>query len=80
MKKIKIKKQGRWLYKDEEVQKDLLILQEKYKKLGYDFTIDECYNIWYLFSDMLSANWLSVSGDISKSIDYVINNKKCWEE
>lgn len=77
---MKIKRQGRWLYKDKEVQADLLVLQEKYKELGYDFTTDECYDIWYIYSDMMSANWLSVSGDISKSINSVIKNKNYWEE
>lgn len=74
-----IKQQSKWLFKCEDVQEDLKILQVKYKELGYDFSIEDCYNIWYLYSEMLCANWINVDGDISQSVSYVINNKNCWE-
>ena len=76
---MKIKKQSRWLYDCKEVQEDLRILQKKYMELGYEFSLDECYDIWYLYSEMLSANWINAKGSVKQSIDYVINNKNCWE-
>ena len=76
---MKIKEQSKWLFKCDDIQEDLKILQRKYKELGYDFSLEECYNIWYLYSEMLCANWIDVNGNIEQSIDYVVKNKNCWE-
>ncbi len=58
---------SRWLWNEEDVQQDLLLLQKKYKELGYDLTKEQCYDIWYMYSQYCHANWIVVSKDVSNS-------------
>ncbi len=58
-----------WLWESE--QKDIAMLQSKYEALGHSLTLSQSYDIWYMYCDYCSANWMSVSGDISKSLMFI---------
>ncbi|MEH7116162.1 hypothetical protein V7128_01885 [Neobacillus vireti] len=62
---------NRWLWNEEDVQKDIIILQNKYKKLGYELTKEQVYDSWYMYCQSCAANWMYVDGDISQSEWYV---------
>ena len=68
----KFESQSKWLWNDKEVQEDLLMLQKKYKELGFDFSLEDCYNLWYFYSETASANWMNVGNinSISNSLKY----------
>lgn len=59
---------SRWLFNEEDIQNDLLILKEKYKNLGFDLSIEECYDSWYLYSEQVHANWLNIGENIEDSL------------
>lgn len=60
--------QKRWLWECQDVQEDLLILQDKYKQLGYDLKKEQAYDAWAMYCEYCSANWMYVDGDISNSL------------
>lgn len=61
-----------WLWECEDVQEDLKTLQREYKKqLGYDLTLEQCFDAWCLYCERYSANWMCVDGDLSNSKYYV---------
>lgn len=57
----------RWLWND--VQDDLKLLQKEYKKLGYNYTLEECYDIWQAYSEICHANWIINFEHIEDSLD-----------
>lgn len=67
----------RWMWDCEDVQEDLITLQTEYKKLGYNLTKEQCYDVWYMYCDECCANWMYIS-NVENSVDYiqkVINNE-----
>lgn len=61
-------KVGTWLWN--YVQEDLILLQLEYRKMGYNPTLEQCYEAWYLYSERCSANWINI-GHVENSIDYI---------
>jgi hypothetical protein len=61
-------KVSNWLFNS--VQNDLKNLQQEYKKIGYDLTIEQCYEVWYTYSERCCANWLNIS-NVENSKSYV---------
>jgi hypothetical protein len=59
---------SRWLWKDKDVQQDLVLLKQGYTMLGYVLTLEQTYDSWYMYSESCSANWLNVSGNIRNSL------------
>lgn len=59
---------NRWLWDCEDIQDDLIVLQEKYKQLGFVLTKEQTYDSWYMYCESCSANWMYVDGDISNSV------------
>lgn len=61
-------RRGKWLWDCKDVQEDLIVLKEKYKKqLGYELTLEQCFDSWYLYCEACSANWMYVDSDLSGS-------------
>ena len=52
---------NRWLWDNKDIQQDLIELQIVYKDLGYELTLEQCYDAWYMYSQYCEANWLRVS-------------------
>ncbi|WCK57017.1 hypothetical protein PP175_27905 (plasmid) [Aneurinibacillus sp. Ricciae_BoGa-3] len=59
---------NRWLWNEADIQEDILVLQDKYKEMGYSLTKEQAYDAWYMYSESCYANWLHVSGDVSQSL------------
>lgn len=59
---------GKWLWDCKDVQEDLKVLKEQYKKqLGYELNEEQCFDVWYLHCEYCCANWMNVKGDLSSS-------------
>ena len=67
-------KVGTWLW--DSVQDDLILLQIEYRKLGYNPTLEQCYEAWYLYSEGCCANWINISNveNSKEDIEKVLNN------
>lgn len=59
---------SQWLWNCDDVQKDIVILQDKYKKeLGYDLTKEQTFDVWYLYCEYCCANWMCINENIKNS-------------
>lgn len=64
----------RWMWNCEDVQEDICTLQNRYKnEMGYDLSLEEVYDIWSLYSERYSANWMTVNEDILDSESIIID-------
>lgn len=64
----------RWMWNCEDVQEDIRTLQNRYKnEMGYDLSLEEVYDIWSLYSERYSANWMTVNEDILDSESIIID-------
>jgi hypothetical protein len=62
------------MWNNKDIQKDLLILSAKYQQIGYNLTLEQCYDIWTIYSDYCHATWLDIN-DIEKSLKFIDNIK-----
>lgn len=54
------------------VQYDLIRLSKKYHKLGYELTLDQCYDIWAMYSESEYSNWLDTTvQNIKLSVKFI---------
>ncbi|WCK57325.1 hypothetical protein PP175_29485 (plasmid) [Aneurinibacillus sp. Ricciae_BoGa-3] len=51
---------NRWLWNEQDVQEDLVVLLDKYKEMGYNLTKEQAYDAWYMYSEYCQANWMFV--------------------
>lgn len=59
---------SKWLWDCEDVQKDILILQQKYKEqMGYNLTKEQAFNSWYIYCEYCCANWMYIDEDLKDS-------------
>ena len=61
-------KVSNWLWNS--VQEDLLLLHIEYRKMGYNPTLEQCYEAWYLYSEDMCANWIHIS-NVEGSREYM---------
>ncbi len=65
----------RHLWNKQYIQYDLIRLQKKYKKLGYELTLEQCYDIWYQFSVSEYSTWLETTPElIEQSVSFIKSN------
>lgn len=66
------------LWDKQYIQYDLIRLRRKYKKFGYELSLEQCYDVWYMFSVSEYSNWLETIPELIEQsvvfIDKVLNN------